>query len=362
MAKKTLGYVEMEWVCPRCGGKNPGSKQTCTTCGGPQPRDVKFQQREGQELIKDEEAQKIAAAGPDVHCAFCGTRNPSDAKICIQCGADLTSAEKRESGQVVGAYSSTPAPEKPCPNCGHMNPGGALRCSNCGASMAAAATGQPVAAVTPAKPFKLSPVMIVVGIIGIIGLIILCIVLASALFKTETVTGQVEDRSWTTVVVVEQFQSINRQGWADEIPSGAQVGACEFRYSYTSSEPQPNSTEVCGTPYTVDQGSGFGEVVQDCSYETYAEFCEYTVEDWVAVDQLRLQGDDLNPRLPDTSLASNERTGDSSVVYSIWFNTDMGTLEYQTSDLKLYQLAQFGSEWSLEINGSGEVVAAEPLQ
>lgn len=58
MAKKQLGYVEMEWVCPRCGSKNPGPQKTCTNCGGPQPKEVKFQQREGQQLIKERRPKK----------------------------------------------------------------------------------------------------------------------------------------------------------------------------------------------------------------------------------------------------------------------------------------------------------------
>ena len=115
------------------------------------------------------------------------------------------------------------------------------------------------------------------------------------------------------------------QGWADAIPGGAAVGACEFRYSYTAAEPQPVSTEVCGTPYTVDQGTGFGEVVQDCVYEMYAEYCEYQVEQWVAVDQLSLTGQRSLPRnCRKPPLAAAQRSGDSSAEYTILFNTDQG--------------------------------------
>lgn len=362
MAKKTLGYVEMEWVCPRCGNKNPGPQKTCTTCGGPQPTEVKFQQREGQELIKGEEAEKISQAKPDVHCAFCGTRNKADAVVCIQCGADLKGAEKRESGEVVGAFSSVPQPGKPCPSCGQTNPAGALRCSNCGASLAEPAASTPPLTMQPevaGKSFKLSPLVKIIGIIGIIALVILCVVLATSGGRTEAVYGSVQNTSWTTQLAIEQFQPVTRQGWFSEIPSGAQVGACEYRFAYTSSDPQPVSTEVCGTPYTVDQGTGFGEVVQDCVYETYAEYCEYIVDTWVVIDQLQLQGNDLYPQLPLTSLGSGERAGDSSAVYTILFDTDQGVLRYQTDDLSLYQQAYIGSQWALEVNRSGEVVSVE---
>lgn len=163
-----------------------------------------------------------------------------------------------------------------------------------------------------------------------------------------------------TQLAVEEYQPVTMQGWADEIPNGAEVGACEYRFAYTASEPQPVSTEVCGTPYTVDQGTGFGEVVQDCVYETYAEYCEYQVEQWVTVDQLSLQGSDLFPQLPQASLGSAQRSGDSSAEYTILFNTDQGLLELRTRDLNLYQQAQIGSRWSLEINSAGVIVSAQP--
>ncbi|MRR29474.1 zinc ribbon domain-containing protein [bacterium] len=361
MAKKQLGFVEMEWVCPRCGSKNPGPQKTCTNCGGPQPQDVKFQQREGQQLIKGEEAEKIAQTAPDVHCAFCGTRNKADASVCVQCGADLKQGTKREAGEVVGAFSSSPVPDKPCPTCGQLNPAGALTCKNCGASLVAPTVATPQFAVPSTRqPVKLSPVMIVVGIIGLIGVIILCVVAANALGRTENVSASVQSTNWTTQLAVEEFQPVTLQGWAENIPSGAAVGACEYRYSFTASEPQPVSTEVCGTPYTVDQGTGFGQVVQDCEYQVYAEYCEYQVEQWVAVDRLSMQGSDLNPQLPQVSLSGSQRTGDSNAEYSILFNTDQGLLEYHTNDLSLYQQAQIGSRWSLEINSSGAIVSAQP--
>jgi hypothetical protein len=29
MAEKELGYVELEWRCPSCGNRNPGSAKKC---------------------------------------------------------------------------------------------------------------------------------------------------------------------------------------------------------------------------------------------------------------------------------------------------------------------------------------------
>jgi rubrerythrin len=364
MAKKELGFVELEWVCPRCGSRNPGPQKTCTTCGGPQPQDVKFQQRERQQLLREVEAKTNAESAPDVHCAYCGTRNKADALVCNQCGADLTDARQRASGEVMGAYSAVSIPDQPCPNCGQLNSASQQRCTKCGAALGiqAAASPQPLPPPAAARlPVKISPLVIGLGMIGIIGILILSIVAASSLGRTETISGSVQATSWVTTLMIEEYRPVNLEGWESDIPVDASIGDCGYRFAYTASDPQPLSTEVCGTPYTVDQGNGFGQVVQDCVYETFARYCEYSVSQWVTVDQFSLQGSDLFPRLPNAPRAGNQRGGDSSALYTIQFLTARGPLEYPTTNLRLYQSAQPGTLWSLEINRSGEIISAQLL-
>ena len=108
MAKKTLGYAELQWTCPNCNGINPGTQQDCGSCGAPQPDDVKFEQVKGAELSQDEELKKRAETGADIHCPYCGTRNPGDAEICVACGGDISAGERRKSGEILGAYETGP--------------------------------------------------------------------------------------------------------------------------------------------------------------------------------------------------------------------------------------------------------------
>ena len=89
MPRESLGYVKLEWTCPNCGGRNPGPEKTCLSCGSPQPEDVQFEEAPDKELIQDEKELERAKAGPDIHCGFCGTRNPAGTLECSQCGADL---------------------------------------------------------------------------------------------------------------------------------------------------------------------------------------------------------------------------------------------------------------------------------
>ena len=89
MARKKLGHIELQWTCPNCNGINPGPEKTCGNCGAPQPEDVEFEQADRQELITDEEKITKAEAGADIHCPYCGTRNPTGTEVCNNFGGDL---------------------------------------------------------------------------------------------------------------------------------------------------------------------------------------------------------------------------------------------------------------------------------
>lgn len=358
MARKTVGYVKLEWTCPRCGSKNPGPQKTCSTCGGPQPQETAFTQGAGQPIITSEDAEKIASQAADIHCPFCGTRNAGNATVCSQCGGDLKGGAARPTGEVMGAYSQAAAPEVKCPNCGQLNPATETHCKNCGASLPAIA--QPAPAEAPAPPRKLSPLMIIVGIVVLIGLVIGCLALTGVFTKSEQVVGIVQDVGWQTSVMIEALQTVQRSNWSDQIPAGVDVGDCEYRYAYTDDEPQPISTEVCGTPYTIDQGTGFGEVVQDCVYEVYAEYCSYSITEWVVVDQAVLQGVDRFPRLAEPQLTADQRLGETTQEYSIVFSTDQGAFTYETTDANFFSQAEIGSQWNLTFSGAGRLISAEP--
>ncbi len=118
MARKVLGYIELVWTCDSCGTKNPGAIRSCTSCGAPQPVDVKFERVDPAtfNFIKDEALIRMAKAGPDKHCPYCGTRNTADAQICVECGGDLTvgAGTRRRSegfGRKIPKAKEQPSPE-----------------------------------------------------------------------------------------------------------------------------------------------------------------------------------------------------------------------------------------------------------
>jgi len=364
MVKKTLGYVELEWVCPQCDSRNKGTSKKCTSCGAAQPEDVQFHQAAHEELITDEAEIARAKAGPDIHCGYCGTRNPATAEKCRQCGGDLTEGQARKSGRVVGAYRAGPAGEATCPHCGASNPATALECSQCGGAMKPVAPAQPARPARPAAQSKrkIGPPGIIGIAVAVLAVLALCVVIVLSLLPSDEVNGTVQSVSWERSVVVEALQDVTREAWLDEIPDGAAAGSCTEKVRSTQDEPAPRSVEVCGTPYTVDTGTGQGEVVQDCVYEVYDDWCEYTVQDWVVVDTLVLTGNDLNPTWPDVGVSASRREGGQDEEYQVVFATEKRTYTHSVSDLDTFRQFEIGSRWVLQTNKLGGITSIEPAQ
>lgn len=357
MPRETLGYVRMVWICPNCQNKNPGNFRFCRGCGASQPADVRFVQETGQGLVQDANEIEQAAQGPDVHCGYCGARNPATAKECQSCGADMATGTKRESGTVVGVFQPGAAAEVPCPNCGTLNLDTDLTCKGCGAALTAKPV-QPPAAQAPASPaHKINP-WVIAGILVV--LLAACIAATMMLTRTSGTTGTVDRLQWERSIAILALQPVERQDWKNEIPSGAEVGTCEQRIYGESEQPEANAEKVCGTPYSVDKGNGYAEVVQDCKYEIYRDYCSYTVQDWAVVDTAVERGFDNVPAWPQVNLAEGQRQGNQRETFAIVFSTGDGEKTYQTSDESLFAAARPGTKWTLQVNSFGSIVSIEP--
>lgn len=362
MAKKTLGYLELRWTCPNCSGLNPGPEKTCLQCGAPQPEDVEFEEVKGQVLVQDEGVKARVAAGPDIHCPYCGTRNPGDAPACSQCGGDLLTGGRRESGKVLGAYQPEPLGMLPCPHCGAENLENARTCTQCGGSLHTPEKDHQApepARETPSRPVQARrlPLGLILLLVG------MCIAALAFIFfamRTEALSGTVAALRWERAISIEGLVPVEYRDWRDQIPTGAEILACQSQVRWVESEPQPDADEVCGTPYNVDTGSGYAEVVQDCEYHVYDETCTYSVTEWAVVDTVSLSGTDLYAEWPQPLLSGDQRQGPQSETYQVSFSTDQGNYTYSLNDYLSFQQFQIGSRWNLEVNSFGNVVSAEP--
>jgi len=358
MAKKELGHVELIWKCPNCSGINPGPEKMCLKCGALQPTDVQFEQAEHQVLITDETVKDKVEAGADIHCPYCKARNPATVKVCGQCGGDLTTGVRRETGKVLGALDTGPASVVKCPRCGADNLDTAKECVSCGASMSRPKEPEQPAAV--AKVPKLSPVMIAVLIAGLLLGCGICAVLTYNLTKTETIKGTVQSVKWERSVPIEAFVPVTHSDWQDQLPEGVEVESCDDRLRSVESAPVPNSVEVCGTPYTVDTGTGYGDVVQDCEYQVYDSYCSYSINEWKQIDTATTSGVGFNAAWPSPDLTNDQRLGENATeTYVIIFTGDGETYTYQIHDFSQFQDFPVGSTWTIDVNQLGNVVSVE---
>ena len=365
MARKELGHIELHWQCPNCDGINPGREKSCQACGAPQPDDVEFKQFSRQELIADEKLLEQAKAGPDIHCAYCGTRNPGNATICSQCGSEISEGTQREAGRVIGAFQTGAGEDIKCPSCGTDNSSTALHCTSCGTALQQlqdAVPETPAGVVEPsaadAKPTGRRKVPIVAIII--FGLVCIGAVVIAILFgRTKPVQGVVDSVKWERSIAIEAFGPVEHEDWFDELPDGAEDISCKQEYRYTSSEPVDNSVEVCGTPYNVDSGDGFAEVVQDCEYQVNDDLCTYTVMEWSTVDKAVLSGSNLNAVWPEPNLSSDQRLGDDrNETYTVVFDAGK-SYTYSADDYNDFSRFDPGSSWTLNVNTFGIVLSVE---
>ncbi len=339
MARKSLGFVPLIWDCPFCRTQNPGPIKSCTSCGAPQPDDVEFLQVDEEKFnfIKDEALIRMAKAGPNIHCPYCGTRNPGTAKLCSKCGGDLSLGGKaRASGQRVRTTAETTTKEQvPAPI---MPP-------------AAGANA------TSAPKKNRTVLFAAIGVLAVVA----CLVAVYFLFiKSETINATVTGVDWQRSIDVEAYRETTEADWWDQVPADAEVINCRDEYRYTSEDPEPNSTEVCSEENVEDTGTGIGEVVQYCTYDVYDQYCEYTVMAWQVVRTETESGTDLAPFWPTVNLAADERTSTETETYRITFETNKGDYTYSTTDLGLFLEAAPGSEWQLEVNNAGGILELFP--
>lgn len=356
MTKKKLGYIELEWICPSCGGRNPGTRKSCQTCGTVMPEDIDFELPAHQELDTSAETAARVATGADFHCPYCGARNRGDATTCVQCGGDVSEGARRAKGKVLGAYQTGPGPDVVCPHCGQSAPATAARCPHCGGTLERqepqAEPEKPIAE-TPRKRKTLWRIGILLGVA-----VVVWGTFQLARGRSKSV-ALVRGVSWTYTVEIEELMPVTREGWRDQVPVGARLGPCTSKVRRTESDPIPGATEVCGTPYVEDTGTGKGQVVQDCVYQVPDDWCEYTVQEWQAAGRKVTTGQGFDPSWPTFALASDQREGERSENYKVIFLVNDREHVYSLDHLEEFRQFQPGSEWTLKTNVLGGVTSLQ---
>ena len=355
MARKSKGFIELEWTCPNCETRNKGFDKTCVNCGAPQPDDVQFEAPSEKKFVSEEKASELRKRGADIHCGFCGTRNPSTAETCSQCGGDLAEGQARQAGRELD-MSAKKAPEKLiCSNCETENPGTNVNCQECGAPLprpaAQTPASVPMSFATPgaapaAGKAKKKPNWLLLGGIG--GALLICCIAIYFLFfaASSSVQATVSDVYWQTSVPVQEVQAVDYDNERGSPPSDAYNVSC-----------RDESREICEEK-TIDRGDGSAEVVEDCRTET-EQYCDYTLDEWTTIQTYTLEGHDNFPVYEQPSLTGDQRLGNESAEYTVFFSTEDGQKSYTPGNESEFRQFQPGSTWTLSLNALGGVVDVE---
>lgn len=343
-SKESKGFVKTEWICPNCNSRNPGPEKTCGSCGGPQPENVHFYLPAEAKIIQDENAAKAARAGADIHCGFCGTRNPGNATVCSQCGGELKEGKARQAGREMKREAA--AVEVKCTNCGEMNVSSDRMCAKCGAPLPRPGTGGSPSAQGAAETAgkKKIPWAVVAGIVACVAVI--CIGVYMFMVPSKTVTATVNNVYWQTTIPVQEVQAVSYSNEQGNPPSGAYNVSC-----------YDDVQQVCEEK-TVDLGNGFAEVVQECHDDT-TQYCSYTVDEWTTIQTYTLDGYDYYPQYSQPSIYAGQQLGDGTLVMEVHFMADGKEYVYTPDSPEEFQYYSEGSSWTLNLNAMGSIVSVE---
>ena len=193
---------------------------------------------------------------------------------------------------------------------------------------------------------------------------LLCLLAAAAFavlsLRRDQRSAVVDSVTWERAIQIEALGPVAHSDWEDQVTSDARDQSCRLAYRTTQDDPAPLATEVCGTPYTVETGGGYGEVIQDCVYQVYDQMCTYTVDEWAVVETLRRSGDDLRPAWPEVHLTSGQQEGDRTETYGVVLIGDGDSYNYSPATASDFTAFGIGSQWTIVVNGLGAIVIVEP--
>jgi ribosomal protein L40E len=172
------------WDCVVCGHKgNIGYETSCSQCGAPRGKNVKFYLPDESEEVQDEQQLAQARAGVDWICDYCGADNKATDTHCRSCGNARTETDiNRQTREI---RFDAPPPTSSAPQ------------------------AQP----TPQPKFNKG--------YYVFGAIVLLLIVLFLLFRTHETTVTVTGHEWLREIRTEKFIPVIEEDW--RVPSGAKV-------------------------------------------------------------------------------------------------------------------------------------------
>lgn len=359
-----MAVHEGRWDCQYCGTTGIlGRHKACTNCGRSRPSGTKFYLLKEGDEVADEKLVQQAKIGPDWICEFCGSSNPANVDICQSCNAPREGVSPQ---QTVKEYDLGEAPDS-----GDMDLDQPVE--------------RPSTTPTPKKKSRKGPVIGIAGIIGAVIMLCLCIGIAFLVFGGQNTEATVSGFSWQRTVAVEAFQTVVEEDW--EVPQGGRIlrqqeevhhyeevlDHYETRSREVSERVQVGErTYVCGQR---DLGNGFFEDIE-CTepvYETqyrtetfeepiyreepvYQTKYTYEIDKWVVTRTEAAGNNDHSAFWPETNLADDEREGERTETYIIYFtDSDGKEYEYETTESE-WRGFEIGQGVTLKLDALGNNV------
>lgn len=337
------------WDCPTCSTKGIlGPEKSCTVCGAPRPKNVKFYLTDDAEVVTDKKRLEEAKAGADLVCSNCGTHNAATRTVCSTCGNPLstTADDDIQLGQKLFNLDGT-AKE---PTFTGTLSGGDTRTAEEIEEEAYHKAGGLTSDIerikTRRKAIRWS---LFVGIpLGMLALV-------WYLFSTHTEPVTVTGHTWERNINVLAYKNVEEEDWS--VPDGGtQTGSFQAIHHYDhvldhyetrtrSVQVQTGSESVkCGTR---DMGNGYFEDVycDEPIYETREESYEepiyrddpvyqtkyrYTVWRWVPDHDITTQGKDTTAvKWPFEAVDGKTfRYGDTNQVYNLLLHSDKRKFDF----------------------------------
>lgn len=105
-------------------------------------------------------------------------------------------------------------------------------------------------------------------------------------------------------------------------------------------------------------GNGYEQLIQDCVYDVYDSYCEYTVYKTGVIDTATARGSGPDPESP--YVDSQYRTQNLSASFSVTLQDENGnTYTINPTSLTEYQSYPVGTEFTIEVNSRGRIVNIE---
>lgn len=316
-----MAIREGRWDCPTCGTEGiRGRFTSCRSCGTPRPEGVRFYLPEDEPEVTEAELLRQADVGADWICEHCGSGTRADLEECAGCGAPRGSSPERETHEYdedevprSGKRERRQAVPTPPPSTGGR--GRRLFRWGVGAAVAAGV----IAIAVPSK-----------------------------------VPATVTDKSWERTVQVEEYRTVEEEGWS--IPDGGRerrhwrevhhydrvLDHYETRTRDVSERVRTGTESYsCGKK---DHGNGYfsdktctrpvyetrhhSETYRDPVYRrvpVYGTRYRYEIERWLPERSVRAAGGARDePAWPETHLGRKEREGERKEVYTLAFRDKDG--------------------------------------